>query len=139
MARSAGEQNAWAPRIAALLALPLALYVLYAAGQKAVEGYHLSQRADGLRLEIQQLQQQNLRQQRELENQRSDVYVEQVAREQLGLVKPGDKAIVIVAPTAVSAPPITSAAQNQEKKRAQAIDGPMWKQWWRFFFGSAEG
>ncbi|MBI4493304.1 MAG: septum formation initiator family protein [Chloroflexi bacterium] len=135
MSRSTGRQSSVAAMFVALVALPLALYVLYATGQKALESYRMSQDADAMRGEIQDLQQQNLRLQREIEAARSDASVEQLAREQLGLVKPGDRALVIVAPTSTPIPPEPPAGSRPAAGRAEGPESPMWKQWWRFFFG----
>src|SRR5438105_15716561 len=83
-------------RLAAVLVVPLLLYALVATGEKAVDNYRLNQEADGLRSEITGLRQQNIQLQQDIEAARSDTAIETIAREQLGLVMPGDHPVVLV-------------------------------------------
>jgi cell division protein FtsL len=115
-------------RLAAVLVVPLLLYVLVATGQKALDNYRLNQEADGLRGDIVALRSENIQLQKEIEAARTDASIETIAREQLGLIKPGDHPVVLVsqsqrpaaAPTPVPVPP---PAQ------------PAWRQWWDYLFG----
>src|ERR671939_1874814 len=83
-------------RLAAVLVVPLVLYALVATGQKAVDNYRLNQEADGLRAEIVALREENLQLQHDIERARTDQAIEAIAREQLGLIKPGDHPLVLV-------------------------------------------
>src|SRR5579872_2073552 len=124
----------FALRVAAVLSVPLLLYVLVATGQKALENYHLTQQADALRVEIVNLRSQNIQLQQDIERARTDTAIETIAREQLGLIKPGDHPVVITDTTGSTAtpanpPPAASAASAAEQQR------PIWRQWWDYFFG----
>src|ERR671931_2162308 len=94
-------------RVAAVLVVPLLLYALVATGQKAVENYRLNQQADALRAEVIALRAQNLQLQRQIEDARTDAAIEKIAREQLGLIRPGDQPLVLISPPppAASQPP----------------------------------
>jgi cell division protein FtsL len=116
-------------RLAAVLAVPLLLYALVATGQKALDNYRLNQDADALRSEIVQLRQENIDLQRKIEVARTDSAIESIARQQLGLIKPGDKPLVIAGSTA-SAP-----ASPQPAAQPQPPEVPIWRQWWNYFFG----
>lgn len=121
-------------RLAAVLVVPLLLYALVATGQKAVANYRLNQEADGLRSEIVALRAENLQLQHDLEQARTDQAIETIAREQLGLVKPGDHPLVLVAQ------PPQAAASSSSAVSAPASTGtpsppPIWRQWWDYFFG----
>ena len=119
-------------RLAAILVVPLLLYALVAIGQKALENYRLNQEADGLRAEIVSLRNQNIALQQQLEAARSDAAIEAIAREQLGLVKPGDKPLVIVSDhPAAAAHPQPAAASTP----TPGPTPPPWRQWWDEFFG----
>ena len=133
----------FALRVAAVLAVPLLLYALVATGQKALENYRLNQEADGLRADIVSLRAQNLRLQQDIEQARTDAAIEALARQQLGLVKPGDHAIVVVsgpdatsaATTSTSTAPNVTAATSRPAAQTSAQERPTWRQWWDYFFG----
>jgi cell division protein FtsL len=120
-------------RLAAVLAVPLLLYALVATGQKAIENYQLNQQADALRAELVSLRAQNIELQNEIEQARTDGAIETIAREQLGLIKPGDHPIVVAAgdtpPTQTTTPPRPAAAAPEQRL------APTWRQWWDYFFG----
>lgn len=54
--------------------------------------------------------------------------IESVARQQLGYVRPGEHAVIIVSP------PQTNADSKQGKSDKQATTG-FWQEWWNSFFG----
>ena len=114
-------------RLAAVLVVPLLLYALVATGQKALDNYRLNKEADALRGEIQALRTDNIALQQQIEAARTDTAIETIAREQLGLIKPGDHPLVLVSN---SAPPAPAAAPVPP-----APPPPVWRQWWDFFFG----
>ncbi|TME90947.1 MAG: septum formation initiator family protein [Chloroflexi bacterium] len=86
----------FALRVAAVLVVPLLLYALVATGQKAVDNYRLNREADGLRAEIMALRSDNIQLQKQIEQARTDTAIETIAREQLGLIRPGDHPLVLV-------------------------------------------
>jgi cell division protein FtsB len=115
-------------RLAAVLAVPLLLYALVATGQKAVENYQLNQQADALRADVVNLRARNVELQRQIEVARTDTAIETIAREQLGLIKPGDHPVLVldqqnqIAPVPAAAPPAPPPR-------------PIWRQWWDYLFG----
>lgn len=117
-------------RMAAVLVVPLLLYALVATGQKALDNYRLNQEAAGLRTEVLQLRQQNIQLQQQIEQARTDSAIETIAREQLGLIKPGDHPLVFVSDAAQPAAAPASAAPEPA-----APPTPVWRQWWDYFFG----
>jgi cell division protein FtsL len=117
----------FALRLAAVLIVPLVLYVLVATGQKAVQNYRLNQESDGLRAEIVGLRTENLQLQQQIEQARTDAAIETIAREQLGLIRPGDHPLVLV--DSGAPPPATPAPAPTPPPR------PIWRQWYDYFFG----
>ena len=120
-------------RLAAVLAVPLLLYALVMTGQKAVENYQLNQQADALRTQIVGLRAQNVQLQQQIEDARTDTAIETIAREQLGLVKPGDHPLVLLSDGS-TASAATAAAAAQPTAPPPSPD-PTWRQWWSYFFG----
>jgi cell division protein FtsL len=117
-------------RLAAVLAVPLLLYALVATGQKAAENYQLNQQADALRVQISDLRAQNVQLQQQIEQARTDAAIETIAREQLGLIKPGDHPVVLVQDDSSR----TAAAPSPSPPPAPPAK-PTWRQWWDTFFG----
>jgi cell division protein FtsL len=114
-------------RFAAVLVVPFLLYALFATGQKALDNYRLNQQADALRAEIRDLRNENIALQQQILEARTDASIEQIAREQLGLIKPGDNPLVLIGDD-----PATSQAQASAPP---APPPPIWRQWWDYFFG----
>jgi cell division protein FtsL len=86
------------PALLMLFLLPALVYAAYSVGDRWYQAYILAQEEADLRREIAELRSENVNLQAELTRARSDESLETVAREQLGLVKPGDRAIVLIGP-----------------------------------------
>ena len=114
-------------RFAAVLVVPLLLYALVATGQKALDNYRLNQDADTLRAEVVRLRAENIQLQKQIELARTDAAIEAIAREQLGLIKPGDHPLVLI-----SAAPQPAATPTPTPTPAPL---PAWRQWWDYFVG----
>ncbi|MDO8674218.1 MAG: septum formation initiator family protein [Dehalococcoidia bacterium] len=115
------------------LVIPLIAYFGLAAGQKAIEVYQLNQDAAQVRADTEGLKAENARLLALIEYLKSDAYIEKIAREQLNLVKPGDKAVVVLAPE--GKPQVGDRAQSPIDN---TIAKPNWRQWWDFFFGATK-
>jgi cell division protein FtsB len=101
-------------RLLAMGTALIAFYLVLATGQRALEAYRIQQQVDDVRHEIQRLQARNVALQDELASGRLDEDIERIGREELGLIRPGDKPLTLLwpdgalrnAPTAVPpAPP----------------------------------
>ncbi len=127
MARSITQlrssQSLILPGLLLLFVLPLLGYAGYSVGDRWYQGYQLSREEAALRADILRLREENLRLQAELKDARSDWAIETIAREQLGLVKPGDRAIVLVGPppVAAQAKPAEVPTRRSESPEAAAI------------------
>jgi cell division protein FtsL len=120
-------------RFAAVLVVPLLLYALVATGQKALDNYRLNRETEALQAEVVGLRTENVQLQQAIERARTDTAIETIAREQLGLVKPGDHPVVVIAQpsgeTSHYATPPTSAPT------VAPSPPPVWRQWWDYVFG----
>lgn len=124
-------------RIALLLAVPLLIYVVGAAGLKALEAYQLRQDADRLRREIVELQTRNADLRRQIEYLRTDAYVEKAAREELHLVKPGETATVMVGPPDLEPGPLLASVARGGDTPTRDVR-PTWRRWQEFFHLSGQ-
>jgi cell division protein FtsL len=116
-------------RFAAVLVVPLLLYALVATGQRALDNYRMNQETEALQAEVVGLRAENIQLQQDIERARTDTAIETIAREQLGLIKPGDQPVVLVSHASQpgAAPP---TAPNPP-----APAPPVWRQWWNYVFG----
>jgi cell division protein FtsL len=122
-------------RFAAVLVVPLLLYALVATGQRALDNYRLNQQTEALQAEVAALRAENIQLQADIEQARTDTAIETIAREQLGLIKPGDRPVVLVSSASSSsspAPPGPAAAPTPAPAPAPAA--PAWRQWWDYLF-----
>ena len=121
------------PGLVVLFVVPLLVYGAYSIGDRWYQNYLLTQQEEAIRAEVIRLREENLRLQRELVMARSDAGIEKVAREQLGLIKPGDTAIQIVGPggPAASAPgagsirPASGTVRRAEARAGAARLAPL--------------
>ena len=117
------------PGLAVLFVLPLLVYGAYSIGDRWYQNYLLTQQEEAIRAEVTRLREENLRLQRELNLVRSDAGIEKVAREQLGLIKPGDTAIQIVGPAGPTAPaPGSPRASPPQPPPPPPAERPAWLQ-----------
>jgi cell division protein FtsB len=127
-----------APSLAILFVVPLLVYGAYSIGDRWYQNYLLTQQEEAIRVEVVKLREENLRLQRELEFSRSDAGIEKVAREQLGLIKPGDTSIQILGPNSGTGPAAVSSRNTQPPAPAQPAPPAERPGWLRFldgFFG----
>jgi cell division protein FtsB len=117
------------PGLAVLFVVPLLVYGAYSIGDRWYQNYLLTEQEEAIRVEVNRLREENLRLQRELVIARSDPGIEKVAREQLGLVKPGDTSIQIVGPTGAAAAqqsPRTTQPQGPAPLAQPSFERPGW-------------
>ena len=120
-----------------LLSLPLQVYFGTSAIGGALRVYQYQRELETLRVDLAGLEQRR----QELVDQQlylqSDQYIEKVAREELGLVKPGDQAVVIVPGDRPSLATGTSASRDRSDP-AQTEQGGFFQQVYDRFLGSGE-
>lgn len=92
-----------------ILSLPLQVYFGTSAIGGALRVYQYQREIESLRADLARLEQRRSDLAEQQLYLHSDQYIEKVAREELGLIKPGDQPIVIVPGDRSSAPGETSA------------------------------
>jgi len=127
------------PGLLLLFVLPLLGYSGYTVADRWYQGYRLTREEMSVRADIARLREENIRLQAELKDVRGDAYIEGVAREQLGLVKPGDRAIVIVGPpppaNPAAAPERASVRNDPNAERPAPSDAGGWQKILDAIFG----
>lgn len=116
----------WVGPLVALVALGLLLALGVVIGGAYWDGYQLRREVAERAREREALLQQNAQLREEIRLLHTPEYIERIAREQLGLVRPGEIAIMLVQPT-----PARIAPSAAEEKPA---DAPWWsrllRRWW---------
>jgi len=116
-----------------ILVAVVGIYLLVSAGSRALQTYRMAGQEQRVRGEIAELQ----RHHRELvalrEYLRSDEYIEGVARRVLGLVRPGEKLVIVSGPE----PPPEGGASSGEAADGGAEEslGRPGQPWWEALFG----
>ncbi len=111
------------------------LFVLVVVGGKAVQGYEMRQEARAVERRIEELKRENRRMAQELEYYLSDEYIEKLAREELGLVRPGDVAVVIVPSDSRTSPPSMQIPTPVPTATPATREIPTWQRWMSLFVG----
>lgn len=115
-ARSRARPTGRPPRRAVILTgLAVAVAAVYVFGAGFLELYALNREAARLQALRRSLQQQNAILREEIKLLQTPRYVEKLAREQLGLVRPGEVAILIIRPPAAPPPPPPGRIQRDSR------------------------
>jgi len=99
------------------------VYLLFVVGKTLYQSYQVRQEINGLKTEIETMRLTNKDLSEKIIYYQSPSYQEKVARERLGLQKPGEKVIVILP---------EDAKKVAEKDPYDKLSGP--EKWWKFFF-----
>jgi cell division protein FtsB len=123
------------PKVVAIVTFTLIAVLSVDFGRKALDNYHNQRQVEWLRQQVEAERETNQALQETLQYVESDAYVEKSARENLGLVKAGEVAVVPVR-QAESPPSTSSDGQATVAPGDEAV--PYWQQWTHLLLGSAE-
>jgi cell division protein FtsB len=125
---SASGKKAWFPplrklsatRVVFLIAAIAIVYFLFNGATQAIRSHQLGEEGQRLERDLRELQQRYRRLETLGDYLNSDEYIEAVARQQLGLVRPGERSIVVIstAPT-----PTPAGGDGEEEEESQEL-------WW---------
>lgn len=114
----------------AIVVLTIAIFMVVDFGRRTTAGYYVSQAEKRLKeeIEVELTRQAALRARRDYVA--SDVYVEEWAREEAHMIRPGDRPLLLVTPQVPATPEVTEAPGPVLV--TQPV--PNWYYWWRLFF-----
>ena len=135
MTRKKRQHMISTPKVVAIVTFTLIAVLSVDFGRKALDNYHNQRQVEWLRQQVEAEQETNQALQETLQYVESDAYVEKAARENLGLVKAGEVAVVPVR-QAESPPSTSSDGQATVAPGDEAV--PYWQQWTHLLLGSAE-
>jgi cell division protein FtsB len=131
-----GGRSALSLTIGGLMLVFIGLLVANFVGQ-VMQSARLEARRAELELEVAQIQAENVAIEGGVAFTESDVYVERVAREQLGFAREGDIVILprVVAPIAPLLEASPAPGGEADAQGSPALDPtPNWRLWWRAIF-----
>lgn len=101
------------------------LYLLYIVGKTLYQSYLVRKEVDNLKVSLVELEQSNKELGEKILYYQSASYREKIARERMGLMKPGEEVIVIL-------------PEDKKQVAEKDPDGglPNYTKWWNFFFKS---
>jgi cell division protein FtsB len=114
------------PGLLILFMVPLLVYGAYSIGDRWYQNYLLTRQEESIRADVLRLREENLRLQRELVEARSDAGIEKTAREQLGLIRPGDTALQLVGPQGAGSAARPTQAAPAPPAAPAAAERPSW-------------
>lgn len=117
----------------AIIALSISIFLIVDLGRRAAANYRIQREADRLSAEVEVAHQRQARLLARRTYVASDLYVEEVARQELKWAKPGETVIVVL-PTPEAAIPHQQPAPLAEPE--PLIDTPA-QAWWQLFFGAS--
>lgn len=132
MPRKKGVSPISLAQVMAIIGLILAGYFIISFGKVALIGHKLRQTKARLQAEVTALQAEVT----ELETKKAfvqtDAYVEQAAREEYKMSRPGDQVVVPMFQQEETAP---LQATPQPEQPAPSAPREPWRAWWELFFG----
>ncbi len=135
MTRKKRQRMISTPKVVAIVTFTLVAVLSVDFGRKALDNYHIQRQVEWLSQQVAAERETNQALQETLQYVESDAYVEKAARENLGLVKAGEVAVVPVHQE--ESPPWTSSdGQMTETPGDEAV--PYWQQWTHLLLGSAQ-
>ncbi|MFN0071693.1 MAG: FtsB family cell division protein [Chloroflexota bacterium] len=95
---SEGGRGGW-PKLVILLIVPILIYAAVNVGGRWIQTRGLVSDAEALQADVIAARAENQRLQTAIAVARTDQAIESLAREELGLIKPGDTPVILLAPT----------------------------------------
>ncbi|MGH2402890.1 MAG: FtsB family cell division protein [bacterium] len=108
-----------------LIAVAVCAALVLAFGGAYWDGYQLRRDAARLARERDDLRRENAQLREEIRLLSTPEYIERLAREQLGLVRPGEIAVILVRPTPAPAPPAAPGTRDAGQREVREP-----KPWW---------
>ncbi len=116
----------------AIIALTISIFLIVDFGRRAATNYRIQREAEHLNQEVEAARQYQARLLAQRTYAASDLYVEEVARDELRWAKPGET-VVVVMPTIEAARPPNLPLETQTEVRV--VVTPQ-QAWWQLFFGN---
>lgn len=111
----------------------LVSYLLYTLTVSVYKSYQIDQHIKSYEQENSRIEEENRRKSEEFDYYSSDAYVEKIAKQNLGLINPGEE-VIIIPDSDFNNPGLIGFDQAvaEEDESYNSLSNP--QKWWRFFF-----
>jgi len=110
----------------------LVSYLLYTLTVSVYKSYQIDQHIKSFEEENAKIEEENRKKSEEFDYYSSDAYIEKMAKQNLGLVNPGEEVIIIPSESVKASGVIGGAEQIEAESVGSNLSNPM--KWWKFFF-----
>lgn len=108
-------------------------YLLYTLTKSVYQSYQIDQHIENFKKENDMIAQENKQKEADYSYYSSDAYIEKIAKQNLGLVNPGEEVIVIPSSVSGSTGVVGGTVEEiEDDVRIQPLGNP--QKWWKFFF-----
>ena len=119
----------------AIIALTISLFLIVDFGRRAAANYRSQREATRLTQEVENARRYQAKLLARRTYAASDLYVDEVARNELKWAKPGES-VVVVMPTFEPARPLIASPENQQAQSVESVSAS--EAWWQLFFGKQQ-
>jgi cell division protein FtsB len=123
------------PKIVAIVTFTLVGVLSVDFGRKALDNYNNQRQVEWLSQQVKAEQDTNQALQDRLDYVESDAYVEEAARESLGLVKAGEIPVVVVQH---AESPLSPTSEGETTGNGDVEPMPYWQQWSQLLLGATD-
>ena len=110
----------------------LVSYLLYTLTVSVYKSYQIDQHIQSFEEENAKIEEENRQKSEEFDYYSSDAYIEKMAKQNLGLVNPGEEVIIIPSENVKATGIVGGADQTDTQNSGSDLSNPM--KWWKFFF-----
>jgi cell division protein FtsB len=126
-------QNSRRPRLILILLLALCAVFVYSYTSRLQEKAEVEAQIVVMQANIDMARNRQVKLKEELEFVRSPEFLDQKARDEFGLAKPGDTVITLIQPAHVAAAPVQSVVEAAAVAAEKENGLPIWQQWMTIF------
>ena len=119
-------------RIIVIVGFVIVAYMLYSLTVSIYENYQIDVHIQSFEAKNLELQEENLEKLDSYQYYTSDMYIEKIAKQNLGLINPGEEVIVI---TEEDNDTILETEYEETQTMAMRNSWTNTRKWWEFFFG----
>jgi hypothetical protein len=110
----------------------LVSYLLYSLTVSVYKSYQIDQTIKSFEQENAKIEEENRLKSEEFDYYSSDAYIEKMAKQNLGLINPGEEVIIIPKTDITSGGNIDGSAADSADSANAGLSNP--QKWWKFFF-----
>lgn len=110
----------------------LVAYLIYSLTSNVYQGYQIDKYIEQFEEENKRIAMENAQRSADYEYYTSEQYIDKIAKQNLGLINPGEEVIVIAPEDKMLMENEAEAAEEARELSIYALSNP--QKWWRFFF-----